>query len=79
MEVTRKADMKTVNGPADYFTGKATITGQFQRPEPSRVSGAIVHFEPGARTNWHTHPLGQTLRVSGDGLRPGKAENSAIL
>src|SRR4051794_3525086 len=64
MDITRKADMKTVDGPADYFTGKATITGQFQRPEPSRVSGAIVHFEPGARTAWHTHPLGQTLIVT---------------
>ena len=64
MEIKRKADLQTVIGPADYFTGKATITGQFQRPEPSRVGGAIVHFEPGARTAWHTHPLGQTLIVT---------------
>jgi quercetin dioxygenase-like cupin family protein len=64
MEITHKADMKTVDGPAEYFTGKATITGQFQREEPSRVSGAIVHFEPGARTAWHTHPAGQTLIVT---------------
>ncbi len=64
MDITRKADMKTVDGPAEYFTGKATITGHFQRPEPSRVSGAIVHFEPGARTAWHTHPAGQTLIVT---------------
>jgi quercetin dioxygenase-like cupin family protein len=64
MEITRKADMKTVDGPAEYFTGKATITGQFQRPDPSRVSGAIVHFEPGARTAWHKHPAGQTLIVT---------------
>ena len=64
MEITRKADLKTVEGPAEYFTGKVTITGQFQRPEPSRVSGAIVHFEPGARTAWHKHPLGQTLIVT---------------
>ena len=64
MDITRKADMKTVDGPAEYFTGKATITGQFQRPEPSRVSGAMVHFEPGARTAWHTHPAGQTLIVT---------------
>lgn len=69
MNITRNADMKTVDGPAEYFTGKATITGQFQRPEPSRVSGAIVHFEAGARTAWHTHPLGQTLIVTfGKGL-----------
>ena len=64
MDIARKAGMKTVDGPAEYLTGKATITGQFQRPEPSRVSGAIVHFEPGARTAWHTHPLGQTLIVT---------------
>ncbi|WP_235976969.1 (R)-mandelonitrile lyase [Sandaracinobacteroides hominis] len=64
MSIERKADMKTVEGPADYFTGKATITGQFQREAPSRVSGAIVHFEPGARTAWHTHPAGQTLIVT---------------
>jgi quercetin dioxygenase-like cupin family protein len=64
MDITRKADLKTVDGPKEFFTGKATITGQFQRPEPSRVSGAIVHFEPGARTAWHTHPAGQTLIVT---------------
>jgi quercetin dioxygenase-like cupin family protein len=64
MEIARKQNMRTVEGPAEYFTGKATITGQFQREAPSRVSGAIVHFEPGARTAWHTHPLGQTLIVT---------------
>jgi quercetin dioxygenase-like cupin family protein len=64
MEVTRNSDMKTIEGPAAWFTGKVTITGQFQRNEPSRVSGAIVHFEPGARTAWHKHPLGQTLIVT---------------
>lgn len=64
MDITRKADMQTVEGPAEYFTGRATITGQFQRPAPSRVSGALVRFEPGARTAWHTHPLGQTLIVT---------------
>ena len=64
MEISRKADMETVDGPAEYFTGKATITGQFQRPDPSRVGGAVVRFEPGARTAWHTHPAGQTLIVT---------------
>ena len=53
MEITRKSDLRTVEGPSEYFTGKVTITGQFQRAEPSRVGGAIVHFEPGARTAWH--------------------------
>ena len=64
MEVTRKADQQSVEGPAEWFTGKVTITGQFQRPAPSRVTGAIVRFESGARTAWHTHPLGQTLIVT---------------
>lgn len=64
MEISRKADQKVVQGPDEYFTGKATITGQFQRPAPSRVTGAIVRFEPGARTAWHSHPLGQTLIVT---------------
>jgi quercetin dioxygenase-like cupin family protein len=64
MDIARKEDLKTVTGPAEFFTGKVTITGQFQRKAPSRVSGAIVHFEPGARTAWHTHPLGQTLIVT---------------
>lgn len=64
MEITRKSEQKTVEGPAEFFTGKAKITGLFQREAPSRVTGAIVHFEPGARTHWHTHPLGQTLIVT---------------
>ena len=63
-EITRQADMKTIDGPAEWFTGRVTITGMFQRPSPSRVGGAIVHFEPGARTAWHVHPLGQTLVVT---------------
>jgi quercetin dioxygenase-like cupin family protein len=64
MDITHKADLKTVEGAAAYFTGKVTITGQFQRPAPSRVGGAIVRFEPGARTAWHSHPAGQTLIVT---------------
>ncbi|MBK8176648.1 MAG: cupin domain-containing protein [Rhodospirillales bacterium] len=64
MEYIRKVDLKTARGPAENFTGVVTITGQFQRPEPSRVGGAIVRFEPGARTAWHKHPLGQTLLVT---------------
>src|SRR5215471_1045026 len=63
VSITRKEDLTTAEGPEEFFTGKATITGQFQRPEPSRVGGAIVHFEPGARTAWHTHPAGQTLYI----------------
>jgi quercetin dioxygenase-like cupin family protein len=64
VEITRKADLATVDGPGEFFAGRATITGQFQRAAPSRVGGAIVHFEPGARTAWHSHPAGQTLIVT---------------
>jgi quercetin dioxygenase-like cupin family protein len=64
MLITHKADLKTIEGPAEWFTGRVTITGQFQREAPSRVGGSIVHFEPGARTAWHSHPLGQTLIVT---------------
>ena len=64
MEITRRDDMETVDGPEEYFPGKATITGMFQREPPSRLTGAIVHFEPGARTAWHSHPAGQTLIVT---------------
>ncbi len=64
MEITRKADQTTIEGPAEWFTGRVTISGQFQREAPSRVGGAIVHFEAGARTAWHRHPLGQTLIVT---------------
>jgi quercetin dioxygenase-like cupin family protein len=52
-----------VEGLAQYFTGRVTIRGQFARDEPSRLAGAIVTFQPGARTAWHSHPLGQTLIV----------------
>ncbi|MEZ5238273.1 MAG: cupin domain-containing protein [Microthrixaceae bacterium] len=63
-DIITKHDQAEVEGPADYFTGRATIRGQFARDEPSRVTGAIVSFEPGARTAWHSHPLGQTLIVT---------------
>src|SRR4051812_43608037 len=78
MEITRKADMRTVEGPAEYFTGRATITRQFQREDPSRLSGAIVHFEPGARSAWHTHPLGQTLIVT-EGVGWTQVEGGPVL
>ena len=64
MEITRKEDQQSVEGPEEYFTGKATIRGNFNREDPSRLTGAIVTFEPGARTAWHKHPLGQTLIVT---------------
>ena len=51
-------------GPAEWFTGKVRIDPLFEAPDPARVRGASVTFEPGARTAWHTHPLGQTLIVT---------------
>lgn len=62
--VTRAAAMPTSTGDAQYFTGAVTVDARFQRPAPARVGGGIVSFAPGARTAWHTHPLGQTLIVT---------------
>ena len=50
--------------PADWFTGAVRVDPLYQAPDPARVSGASVTFEPGARTAWHTHPLGQTLVIT---------------
>lgn len=77
-EINRKDDQKANPGPADNFTGNATVTMLFQRDEPSRVSGARVHFEPGARTNWHTHPLGQTLIVT-EGVGWTQVEDGPVM
>ena len=63
MKITRVGSQPSGQGPAEYFTGNVRIDPLFQVPDPPRVSGAAVTFEPGARTAWHTHPLGQTLVV----------------
>ena len=63
MDIKRAGSQPSGKGPADYFTGTVRIDPLFQAPAPARVSGAAVTFEPGARTAWHTHPLGQTLIV----------------
>src|SRR5947207_201957 len=63
MEITRSGTQPSGKGPAEWFTGTVRIDPLFDRSEPARVSGASVTFEPGARTAWHTHPLGQTLIV----------------
>lgn len=69
MNITRVGSTASAKGPADWFTGAVRIDPLFQAPPPARVAGASVTFEPGARTAWHTHPLGQTLVVtSGRGL-----------
>jgi quercetin dioxygenase-like cupin family protein len=64
MEIRRSDSQTSTNGPADWFTGKVRIKTLVEAPEPARVRGASVTFEPGARTAWHTHPLGQTLVVT---------------
>jgi quercetin dioxygenase-like cupin family protein len=83
MKITRNASAPSKKGPAEYFTGSVRIDQPFQGSVPARVGGAFVTFEPGARTAWHTHPLGQTLIVtsgcgwvqveggSKDEIRPG--------
>ena len=69
MDVKRSGSQPSGRGPAECFTGTVRIDPLFQSPEPARALGANVTFEPGARTAWHTHPLGQTLIVtSGCGL-----------
>lgn len=64
MKITRNGTQPSVEGPADWFTGRTRIDSPFKGEDPARVTGAIVTFEPGARTAWHTHPLGQTLIVT---------------
>ena len=64
MEIKRSGSQASVKGPAETFTGSVRIDPLFSPPEPARGFGALVTFEPGARTAWHTHPLGQTLIVT---------------
>lgn len=83
MDIKRSGSQPSVKGPTDYFTGAVRIDQPFKGTDAARIGGAIVTFEPGARTAWHTHPLGQTLIVTagcgraqrGDGpieeIRPG--------
>src|SRR5512132_3323989 len=83
MDITRAGSQPSGKGPADWFTGTVRIDPLFQAKAPALVAGATVTFEPGARTAWHTHPLGQHLIVTGgcgwvqreggpvEGIRPG--------
>ena len=64
MTVIRSGSQAPVKGPEDYFTGNVTIRWQFSREEPARLAGALVSFDAGARSAWHSHPLGQTLVVT---------------
>lgn len=64
MQITRAGSHPSGEGPGDWFTGTVRIDPLFNAPAPARAGGAAVTFEPGARTAWHTHPLGQTLIVT---------------
>jgi quercetin dioxygenase-like cupin family protein len=64
MEIKRSGSQPSRKGPAETFTGSVRIDPLFDPPDPARAYGALVTFEPGARTAWHTHPLGQTLIVT---------------
>lgn len=75
--VTPAGAQPSTTGPAEYFTGKVRVDGRFQGSNGARVSGGIVTFEPGARTAWHTHPLGQTLIVTA-GVGRVQQEGQAI-
>jgi len=64
MDIKRSGSQPSRKGPAEYFTGTVRLDPLFEAPDPARVVGSSVTFEPGARTAWHTHPLGQTLIVT---------------
>ena len=64
MDIKRPGSRPSGKGPTDWFTGTVRIDPLIQAPAPARVAAAAVTFEPGARTAWHTHPLGQTLIVT---------------
>ncbi|WBU65166.1 (R)-mandelonitrile lyase [Paracoccus aerodenitrificans] len=64
MRITKNGSKPSASGPREYFTGSVRIDAPFATEAPARASGATVTFEPGARTAWHTHPLGQTLIVT---------------
>ncbi|BCM85566.1 (R)-mandelonitrile lyase [Methylobacterium indicum] len=77
MEINRSGSRPSQAGSAEYFTGRVRIDPLMSPGEPARVAGAHVTFEPGARTAWHTHPLGQTLIVTA-GLGLAQTEGGAI-
>lgn len=64
MEIKRSGSQPSGMGPAEYFTGTVRVDPLIKAPDPARIFGALVTFEPGSRTAWHSHPLGQTLIVT---------------
>jgi quercetin dioxygenase-like cupin family protein len=81
IQITRSGSQASTKGAEQYFSGTVRVDPLFQAPEPARVVGATVTFEPGARTAWHTHPLGQTLIItSGKGwVQEEGAEKKEVL
>lgn len=77
MKISRNGSRPSNKGPADWFTGAVRIDMLFQPESPARTSAATVTFEPGARTAWHTHPLGQTIVVT-SGLGWAQCEGGAV-
>jgi quercetin dioxygenase-like cupin family protein len=77
MDIKRGGSRPSTRAPADYFTGTVRIDPVIEAPAPARVRAAVVTFEPGARTAWHTHPLGQTLVVL-SGLGLAQAEGGPV-
>ncbi|MGI4795111.1 MAG: (R)-mandelonitrile lyase [Janthinobacterium lividum] len=77
MDIKRSGSQASSKGSPEYFTGTVRIDPVFSPPEPARVAMALVTFEPGARTAWHTHPLGQTLIVT-TGCGRAQREGSPI-
>ncbi|HIB36023.1 cupin domain-containing protein [Mesonia sp.] len=64
MKITRNKEIESVQGPEEYFTGKVRVEMQFGQEAATKAAGALVTFEAGARTAWHTHPAGQTLIIT---------------
>ncbi|HEX9525364.1 MAG TPA: cupin domain-containing protein [Reyranella sp.] len=79
MEIRRNGAQPSGKGPADRFTVTVRIDPLFQAHDPARVSGGSVTFEPGARSAWHTHPLGQTLIVTAGAKATTAMTHIAIL
>lgn len=77
MEITRVGSIPSAKGPEDWFTGSVRIDTLFNPNDARRAAAAMVTFEPGARTAWHTHPLGQTLLIT-SGIGWVQKENDNI-
>ena len=78
MEIKRIGSQPSAKGPAEWFTGSVRVDPLFEAPAPARVRGASVTFEPGARTAWHPHPLGQTFVVTA-GVGCAQREGGSIV